>query len=105
MQRPPPVITTLRLRTRYALAGLLMLALWAASAVSMFRDAIALNILLGCAATVTILPLGVMALVGGIQGSDAGMRRAHIALFAGGGVLALVAILEILRRMFFVSGS
>lgn len=82
-----------------------MLALWAASAVSMFRDAIALNILLGCAATVTILPLGVMALVGGIQGSDAGMRRAHIALFAGGGVLALVAILEILRRMFFVSGS
>ena len=105
MQRPPPVITTLRLRTRYALAGLLMLALWAASAVSMFRDAIALNIFLGCAATVTILPLGVIALLGGIQGSDAGMRRAHIALFAGGGVLALVAILEILRRMFFASGS
>ena len=105
MQRPPPVITTLRLRTRYALAGLLMLALWAASAVSMFRDAIALNIFLGCAATVTILPLGVIALLGGIQGSDAGMRRAHIALFASGGLLALTAILEILRRMLFVTGS
>lgn len=105
MQKPPPVITTLRLRTRYALAGLLMLALWAASAVSMLRDAVAINILLGCAATVTILPLGAIALLGGIQGSDASMRRAHIALFAGGGLLALAVILELLRRMLFSSGG
>lgn len=101
MQTPAPVAITLRLRARCALAGLIMLALWVASVVAMFRDGGALNIILTAIATVTILPLGLVALLGGVHGSEAGMRRAHIALFAAGGLLAVTVIVEMLRRTVF----
>ena len=101
MQKPAPVAITLRLRARYALAGLIMLALWAASLVSVFRDGGTLNIILTSIATFTILPLGLVALLGGVHGSEASMQRAHIALFAAGGLLAVTVIVEMLRRTVF----
>jgi hypothetical protein len=96
---------TLKLRARYTLAGALMLALWAASVVSLFHEASAVNIVLAALATVIILPLGFVALLGGIYGSEASMRRAHIALFVAGGLLGLVMIVEIVRRLIFANGA
>jgi uncharacterized protein YhhL (DUF1145 family) len=101
MQTPVPAAITLRLRARYALAGLIMLALWAASLVSLFRDTGTLNVVLAVIATFTIFPLGLVALLGGVHGSEASMRRAHIALFAAGGLLAVAVIAEMLRRTVF----
>jgi len=105
MQQPLPASITLRMRTRYGLAGALMLALWAASVVSLFHDASVFNIGLTSIATFTMLPLGVIALLGGVHGSEASMRRAYIALFAGGGLMMLAVIVEMLRRILFAGSG
>ena len=105
MQQPTPVTTTLRLRARYALAGAIMLGLWAASLVPLFQDGGGFNLILACATTFTLCPLGVVALLGGIHGSEAGMRWAQIALFTAGGLLMLTVLVEMLRRIVFAAGS
>jgi hypothetical protein len=53
----------------------------------------------------TLCPLGAVALLGGLQGSEAGMRRAQFALFAAGALLMLAVIVELLRRIVFGGGS
>lgn len=105
MQKPAPATTTLRLRARYAFSGALMLALWAGSVVSLFRDIDGYKIVLASAATFTLLPLGVLALLGGVHGSETSMRRAYIALFAGGGLIAMAVMIEMLRRTVFAGGG
>jgi hypothetical protein len=101
MKNPPPVIVTLRLRARYMLAGAVMLALWGASLVALFRSVDGIHIAMVFAATVTALPLGLICLLGGVSGSEVNLRRAQIALFTAGGLLTLIVAVEVARRMMF----
>ena len=96
-----PVIVALRLRARYMLAGAIMLALWGASVVALFRGVDGVHILMVFVATITVLPLGLVALLGGLSGSEANMRRARSALFAAGALLALIVTVEVVRRTIF----
>ena len=97
----PPVIAALRLRARYMLAGAIMLALWGASLVALFRGIDGIHIVMAVVATITVLPLGLVALLGGMSGSEANMRRARMALFAAGALLALIVTVEVARRMLY----
>jgi hypothetical protein len=101
MQQPVPAVVTRKLRGRYMLAGAVMLSLWSASLVAVFQEISSLNIIAAIFATLTFLPLGLVALWGGISGSEAAMQRARNALFASGGLLLLVVAIEVLRRIFF----
>jgi len=101
VKEPLPANVTRRLRARYMLAGAVMLALWGASLVSLFYDASSFNIVAAVFAIVTFLPLGLIAMQGGLSGSAAGMRRARSALLASGSLLALVVIVEVVRRTVF----
>jgi hypothetical protein len=101
MQKPVPAVVTRKLRGRYMLAGAVMLSLWGASLVAVFQDGSSFNILVAIFATLTFLPLALVALWGGISGSEAAMQRARNALFASGGLLLLVATTEVFRRIFF----
>jgi hypothetical protein len=104
MQQSAPVTVTLRQRTRFVLAGLIVLGLWAVSLVPLWQDGGALNLMVACATTLTLCPLGIVALLGGILGSEAGMRRAQFALFTAGALLMLTVIVELLRRIVFSGG-
>jgi len=104
-QEPAPLVVTRRLRARFALAGLIMLGLWAVSLVPLWQDGGGFNLIVACVTTVTLCPLGIVALLGGIQGSEAGMRRAQFALFTAGGLLMLTVIVELLRRVVFAGGT
>jgi hypothetical protein len=105
MQNPPPLTITLRLRARFALAGLIMLGLWAVSLVPLWQDGGGFNLIVAAATTVTLFPLGIVALLGGVRGNEAGMRRAQQALFAAGALLMLAVLVELLRRTVFTGGS
>jgi hypothetical protein len=101
MQQPAPAVVTRRLRGRYMLAGAVMLSLWGASLVAVFQESSSFNVIATIFSTFTFLPLGLVALWGGISGSEAAMRRARNALFASGGLLLLVIAIEVIRRIFF----
>ncbi len=101
MQKPVPAAATRRLRGRFVLAGVLMVGLWAAGLAQPVRDSTAFNIVTAVFASVTFLPLGLITLWGGVSGSEPGMQRARNALFACACLLALVVVVEILRRMVF----
>jgi hypothetical protein len=105
MQTPAPVIVTLRQRARFALAGMILLGLWAVSLVPLWQDGGGYNLIIACVTTLTLCPLGIVALLGGLQGSQAGMRRAQFALFTAGALLMLTVIMELLRRIVFVGGG
>ena len=83
------------------LAGAVMLALWGASLVALFRDGGNFDVAAAIVATLTFLPLGLIALRGGMSGGEASMQRARTALFVSGGLLALVVVAEVVRRMVF----
>lgn len=85
------------------LAGAVMPALWGASLVPLFRGTDDAHIITIVFATITALPLGLIALLGGVPGSEASMRRSRIALFAAGGLLTLIVVVEALRRMIFAA--
>jgi hypothetical protein len=104
MQNPASVPITLRQRTRVVLAGMIMLGLWAVSLVPLWQDGGGSNLIIAAATTFTLCPLGVIALVGGVSGSETGMRRAQLALFTAGALLMLAVILELLRRIVFGGG-
>jgi hypothetical protein len=101
MQNPASVPITLRQRTRVVLAGMIMLGLWTVSLVPLWQDGGGSNLIIAAATTFTLCPLGVIALVGGVSGSETGMRRAQLALFTAGALLMLAVILELLRRIVF----
>jgi hypothetical protein len=104
MQNPASVPITLRQRTRVVLAGMIMLGLWTVSLVPLWQDGGGSNLIIAAATTFTLCPLGVIALVGGVSGSETGMRRAQLALFTAGALLMLAVILELLRRIVFGGG-
>jgi len=99
MQNPVPPVVTRRLRGRYMLAGAVMLLLWGASLVALFHEGSSFNIVASIFATFTFFPLGLIAMWGGLSGSEAGMQRAGNALFAGGALLLLTVMIEVLRRI------
>ena len=99
MQQPVPVTVTLRQRARVALAGMIMLGLWAVSLMSLWQDGGGTNLVIAAATTFTLCPLGIVALLGGLRGSEAGMRRAQLALFTAGALLMLAVMGELLRRI------
>jgi hypothetical protein len=105
MSNLPPVIVALKLRARYMLAGAIMLALWGASLVALFRGIDGMHIVMAIFATITVLPLGLVALLGGVSGSEASMQRARIALLAAGALLVLIVTAEVARRMIFAAGG
>ena len=105
MQQPAPVTVTLRSRARFALAGLIMLGLWVVSLMPVLEDGSRVNLIVAAATTLTLCPLGLVALLGGIQGNEAGMRRAQLALFTAGALLMLAVVVELLRRIVFGGGS
>jgi len=93
-----------QLRAGFALAGAVLLALWGASlipAIAATRDprGDAFDLLPAFWATLTLLPIGLVALAGGISGAGQPMRRARNALTIGAGLLVLVLALEIFRRL------
>jgi hypothetical protein len=88
-------------RGRFILAGAVMLGLWGASLVSLIEERAAFNIVAAAVATLTFVPLGLIALRGGISGSEANMQRASSALLASGLLLTLIVAGEILRRIVF----
>jgi len=77
----------------------MMMAIWGASLVALFHDGRAFNNIAAVYATFTFLPLGLVALQGGLSGSSASMQRARSALLASGGLLALIVVAEVFRRM------
>jgi hypothetical protein len=101
MQNPASVPITLRQRARVALAGMIMLGLWAVSLVPLWQDGGGSNLMIAAVTTFALCPLGVIALAGGVSGSDTGMRRAQLSLFTAGALLMLAVILELLRRIVF----
>lgn len=105
MANPVPVTALLRLRARYAIAGAVLLALWGASVVGLFRNVDAYHVVMVAAASVTLMPLGLIMLSGGISGSEAGLRRAHMALFGSGCLLLLIVSAEVIRRIVFGAGG
>ena len=96
-----PANVALKLRARYMLAGAVMLALWGASLVRLFHGGSAFDIIAMVIATLTFLPLALIALWGGISGNETSMQRARSALLASGGLLALIVVVEVFRRMVF----
>jgi hypothetical protein len=50
-------------------------------------------------ASLTLLPLGLIALAGGIAGTEKGLYRAQTSLIIAGALLVLVGVLEIVRRI------
>jgi uncharacterized protein YhhL (DUF1145 family) len=105
MANPPPVTVTLRLRARYMLTGAIMLAFWGASLVALFRGVDGLHILMVVVTTVSVLPLGVIILLGAVSGSEASMWRAQMALLASGCLLLLIVSAEVIRRIVFGAGG
>jgi len=105
MANPPPATVTRKLRARFAMAGVMMLALWGASLAALFRSVDAYHVFMLAVATLTVLPLGLIMLSGSVSGSETGMRRAHMALFIAGGLLLLIASGEVIRRIVFGAGG
>ncbi len=103
MKKSVPANVAIRLRARYMLTGALMLALWGANVVALFRGGSTFNIIALVFTTLTFLPLSLVALWGGISGSEASTRRARNALLASGGLLMLIVAAEILRRAVFAA--
>ena len=78
-----PVTVTLRQRARFALAGMIMLGLWAVSLMPLWQDGGGSNLIIAAATTFTLCPLGIVALLGGLQGNEAGMRTGATCAFCG----------------------
>jgi len=102
VQERAPAVMTRKLRGRYFLAGAMMLLLWSASIAALVQDSSRFNITAAIVTALTFLPLGLVALRGGITGTDTAMLQARNALFVCGGLLLLVVTVEVCRRIFFL---
>ena len=93
-----------RLRVLALVAGVIMLALWAWSlvpAVAAVRDPRGdpFELIPAFWASATALPLGLITLWSGLRGGEQRLRRARTALIVAAVLCAIVAALEIVRRM------
>ena len=86
------------------LGALVLLAIWGVAMIPLFERwgdprADGFHLIPTFWATITALPLGVIALVGGVSGTEKGVRRARTSLMIAGGLAVVVAALEIVRRL------
>ena len=93
-----------RLRVLALVAGVIMLALWAWSlvpAIAAVRDPRGdlFELIPAFWASVTALPLGLICCWGGLRGGEQRLRRARTALIIAAVLCAVVALLEIVRRL------
>jgi hypothetical protein len=101
---------SLNLRAGVILGAAILLLIWAASSIPLFTGwneprADGFQIVPLFWASITLLPLGASALAGGISGHDKGMRRARLHLMIAAGLLGVVVLLDVFRRMMIVMGS
>ena len=101
MPKQENAVVSRKRRGRFILAGAVMLGLWGSSLVSLIEERAAFTIVAAAVATLAFVPLGLIALWGGISGSEINMQRASNALLASGILLALIVAVEILRRIVF----
>lgn len=93
-----------KLRALLVLGGLVLLALWGWALTPLFERwgdprADGFHLIPTFWATITAPPLGVIALIGGISGSEKGVRNARTSLMIAGGLAVVVAELEVVRRL------
>jgi len=85
-------------RAVFIMAGLALLALWGASAIPVIKHwnnpaADGFEAIPVFYASFTVLPIGIVVLVGALKGSPRSMRTARGGLIAAGVVFALLALL------------
>jgi hypothetical protein len=100
----PPFKASPKLRAGAIASGIVMLLLWVASwkpVVDSWGDprADGFQLIPLFWASLTALPLGLIALSGAISGSEKGWHRAKTSLIIAGALLGLVVVLEIVRRI------
>jgi len=98
-----------RLRVLALIAGMLMLGLWAWAlilGIAVLRDPRGdpFGLIPVFWASVTALPLGLIAFWGGIRGGEQRLRRARTALTVAAILCAMAAVLEIVRRLSEATG-
>jgi hypothetical protein len=104
MDQAPAQISWPRLRLLSLAAGVLMLALWGWSlvpAIAAVRspDGDPFQLIPAFWASLTALPLGLITLWSGALGGEQRLRRARTALIIAAVLCAVVAALEIVRRL------
>jgi len=104
MDQAPDETSWPRLRVLALVAGVIMLALWAWSlvpAIAALRDPRGdpFELIPAFWASLTALPLGLICSWGGLRGGEQRLRRARTALIIAAVLCAIVALLEIVRRM------
>ena len=92
------------LRVGFIFAGMALLALWGVSLMPAITNwnnpkEDGFSLVPAFWATLTALPLGLSATLGGISGRDKAIRRARIQLILAAGLLLLVAMIEVFRWM------
>jgi O-antigen/teichoic acid export membrane protein len=104
MDQAPDQTSWPRLRVLALVAGVIMLALWAWSlvpAIAAVRDPRGdpFELIPAFWASVTALPLGLITFWSGVRGGEQRLRRARTALIVAAVLCAIVALLEIVRRL------
>jgi hypothetical protein len=99
-----------KLRALYIAGAAAMLALWGLSLVPVIQNwnnpnEDGFSFVPAFWAAITLLPLGLLTLLGGIAGRGKSLRRARKTFVIGVALLALLAALEILRRMSNAAGA
>jgi len=93
-----------RLRAAFVLVAVIVLALWCWSlvpAVKAIRDprGDGFDIIPAFWATILLLPIGIMTLIGGVTGHGKHVARARVALIIAVGLAVLAVLLEVFRRL------
>jgi hypothetical protein len=107
---PADIMASTRLRVLFVAVAAILLALWGWSLVPAIKNwnnpnEDGFSLVPGSFTTITLLPLGLFALTGGISGRGKRVRHARVALVIGLGFLALIAAFEIFRRISNASGG
>jgi hypothetical protein len=97
-------------RAGFIVAGGVLLALWGLSLIPAITNwnnpsEDGFSLVPAFWATLTALPLGLSVTLGGISGSGKAIRRARMHLVLAAGLLVLVAMLEVFRRMSMLMDS
>ena len=99
-----------KLRAVFIAAAAIMLALWGWSLTPAFQNwnnpnEDGFSLIPGFYATITVLPLGLIMLAGGISGKGKAARRARVGLAIAVALVVLMTALETLRRLSNATGG
>ena len=98
------IIASVKQRVMFAVAAAFMLALWGWSLLPAIQNwnnpnEDGFSLVPGSFTTITLLPLSLITLAGGIAGHGSKVRRARVALVIALAFLALLLVFEIFRRL------